>query len=62
VELVKQVFATIIPRYMSTKLKVQFSYRHSNAILNIKIYSCISMGLKITQIKIPQNVVDDIGT
>jgi hypothetical protein len=31
---------------------------HSNAILNIKMYSCISLGLKITKIKIPGNIVE----
>ena len=35
---------------------------HSNAILNIQMYSYIPLGLKITQIKIPRNVVDDFGT
>jgi hypothetical protein len=34
------------------------SYLHSNALLNIKMYSCISLGLKITQIKIPRNIVE----
>jgi hypothetical protein len=31
---------------------------HYNAILNIKMYSCISLGLKITKIKIPGNIVE----
>jgi hypothetical protein len=42
-------------------LKSEYSicfYLHSNAILNIKMYSCISLGLTITQIKITRNVVD----
>ena len=34
------------------------SYLHSNAILNIKMFTCISLGLKITKIKIPQNIVE----
>jgi hypothetical protein len=38
-----------------------YFYFHSNAILNINMYSCISLGLKITQNKIPRNVVDDFG-
>jgi hypothetical protein len=50
---------TVKPRLMSAKLKINYSYLHFNAILNIKMYSCVSLGLKITQIKIPQNVVDD---
>jgi hypothetical protein len=32
------------------------------SMLNIKMYSCISLGLKITQIRILRNVVDDFGT
>ena len=34
----KQIFATVKPRFTSTKLKIQYSYMylHSNAILNIK--------------------------
>jgi hypothetical protein len=31
---------------------------HSNAILNIKMYSCISLGLKFTKSKIPGNIVE----
>ena len=31
---------------------------HSNAILNIKMYSGISLGLKITKFKIPGNIVE----
>ena len=31
---------------------------HSNAILNIEMYSCISLGLKITKIKIPGNIFE----
>jgi len=42
--------------------KIQYSYLHSNAILNMPMYSCISLGLNITPIKIPRNVVDDFDT
>ena len=42
---------------MPWNFQIQYSYLHSNAILNIKMYSCISLGLKITQIKIPRNLV-----
>ena len=59
VELGKRIFATVKPRFTSTELIIQYSYLHSNAVLNIKMYSCISLGPKITQIKIPGNVVDD---
>jgi hypothetical protein len=51
-ELGKQIFVTVKPRFTSVKLKLQYSHLHSNAILNIKMYSCISLGLEITQIKI----------
>ena len=44
----------IIPQFE----QMQYSYLHSNAMLNIKMYSCISLGLKITQIKIPRNIVE----
>jgi hypothetical protein len=44
---------------MSAKLKIQ--YLHSNAMVSIKMFSSISLDLKITQIKIPQNVVDDFA-
>jgi hypothetical protein len=43
---------------MLWNFQIQYSYLHSNAILNIKLYSCISLGLKITQIKIPRNIVE----
>ena len=33
-----------------------------NAILNITMYSCTFLGLKIRQINIPWNIVDDFGT
>ena len=36
---------------MPWNFQIQYSYLHSNAILNIKMYSCIFLGLKITQIK-----------
>jgi len=42
--------------------QIQYSYLYYNAILNIKKYSCISLDLQITQIKIPRNAVDDFGT
>ena len=32
----KQIFATVKPRFMFAKLKIKYSYLHSNAILNIK--------------------------
>jgi hypothetical protein len=44
---------------MSAKLKIQ--YLHSNAMVNIKMFSSISLDIKITQIKIPRSVVDDFG-
>jgi hypothetical protein len=47
--------------FTSAKLKIQYSYLHSNAMLNIRMYSSISLGLIITQIKILRNVVDDFG-
>jgi hypothetical protein len=31
---------------------------HSNAILNIKMYCCISLGPKSTKNKIPRNIVE----
>jgi hypothetical protein len=62
VELGKRIFATVKPRFTSTELIIQYSYLHSNTILNIKMYSFISLGLNITQIKIPWNIVDDFGT
>jgi hypothetical protein len=43
---------------MQWNFQIQYSYLHSNAILNIKMHSCISQGLKITQIKIPRNIVE----
>jgi hypothetical protein len=43
---------------MPWHFQIQHSYLHSNAILNIKMYSCISLGLKITQINIPRNIVE----
>jgi hypothetical protein len=46
---------------MPWNFQIQYCYLHYNAILNINMYSCISMGLKITQIKIPKNVVDEIS-
>ena len=33
-------------------------YYPSSAILNIKMYYCISLGLNITKIKIPGNIVE----
>jgi len=60
---VNSIFDCKTNRFTSAKLKIWYSYLHSNAILNIKMYSCISLGLKITQIKISvKNVVDDFGT
>ena len=58
----KWIFATVKPRFTSAKIKIQYNYLISNAILNIKMYSCISLGLQITQSKILCNVVDDLGT
>ena len=46
----------IIPQFES----MQYSYLHYNAILNIKMYSCISLGLKIKQNKIPRNIVEQL--
>jgi hypothetical protein len=37
----------------AVKFSNTISYLHSNAKLNIKMYSCISLGLKIQKIKIP---------
>ena len=42
--------------------KIQYSYLHSNAILNMPMYSFISLGLKIKPIKIARNDVDDFDT
>jgi hypothetical protein len=42
------------------KFSNTISNLHSNAILNIKMYSCISLGLKITKIKIPRNIVEQL--
>ena len=47
---------------MSVQLKNEvFKIRRSEYSMNIKMYSCISLDLTITQIKIPRNVVDDFG-
>ena len=37
---------------------LKISRHQLNAILNIKMYSCISLGLEITNIKIPGNIVE----
>ena len=42
----------------AVKFSNTISYLHSNAILNLKMYSCIFLGLKITKIKIPRNIVE----
>jgi hypothetical protein len=44
--------------YVFKLLCTRWENFHSNAILNIKMYPCISLGLKITQIKIPRNIVE----
>jgi hypothetical protein len=46
-----------LPSWKHEILHVTFT-----TILNIEMYFCIFVGVKITQIKIPQNVVDDFGT
>ena len=51
---------TVKPRYTSSKLRIHYSFLHSHAMLNVKGNSYIFLGLKITEIKIPWNVVDVI--
>ena len=57
-ELCNRIFATEKPRFTSAKVKIHFL--HSNAMMHIKVNYYISLGLKITQIKILRNVGDVI--
>ena len=59
-ELYKRIFATVKPRYTSSKLRIHYSFLHSHSMLNVKVNYYIFLGLKITEIKIPWNVVDVI--